>query len=277
MVQDVTCLHEYPVNVGIPQRSTLGPTIFLLCSNDLLDDVICNIPIYAGDRYCSVLSVIRHLICDNNLNWLLNLSLIYETLWTGVRTGLLISMLGKLNWFRLTSLITLVLLMWKWLGLFLRKNHFLRCWVWHSLLNWTGALKIISIAKTACKKIGTLICSMKFLSPEVALYLCKYTIHPCKEYCCQVWAGVPNCYLELLDKLQKRIFRTVGPSLAGSLEPLAHCRNVGSLSLFYRYFFGRCSSELAQLVPLPFSWGRTTQYSDRLHDFSVTISRCYKD
>ena len=94
---------------------------------------------------------------------------------------------------------------------------------------------------------------MKFLSPEVALYLCKYTIHPCKEYCCQVWAGAPNCYLELLDKLQKRIFRTVGPSLAGSLEPLAHCRNVGSLSLFYRYFFGRCSSELAQLVPLPFS------------------------
>ena len=59
----------------------------------------------------SILSVIRHLICDNNLNWLLNLNLIYETLWTGVRSGLLISMLGKLSWFRLTGLITLVLLM----------------------------------------------------------------------------------------------------------------------------------------------------------------------
>ena len=32
---------------------------------------------------------------------------------------------------------------------------------------------IISIAKTASKKTGALICSMKFLSPEVALYLCK--------------------------------------------------------------------------------------------------------
>ena len=51
----------------------------------------------------------------------------------------------------------------------------------------------------------------------------------------------------------------------------------GSLSLFYRYYFGRCSSEQAQLVPLPFSRGRSTHYSDRLHDFSVTISRCYKD
>ena len=95
------------------------------------------------------------------------------------------------------------------------------------------------------------------------------------EYCCHVWAGAPNCYLELLDKLQKRICRTVGPSLAASL--LAHRQNVASLSLFYRHYFGRCSSELAQLVPLPFSRGRSTHYSDKLHDFSVTTLRCYKD
>ena len=118
---------------------------------------------------------------------------------------------------------------------------------------------------------------MKFLSPEVALYLYRYTICPCMEYCCYVWAGAPNCPLELLDKLQKWIFRTVGPSLAASLEPLAHRPNVASISLFYRYYGGRCSSELAQLVPLPFSHGRSTRYSDRLHDFSVTIPRCYKD
>ena len=42
----------------------------------------------------------------------------------------------------------------------------------------------------------------------------------------------PSCYLELLDKLQKRICRTAGPSLAVSPEPLAHCRNVASLGLF---------------------------------------------
>ena len=57
------------------------------------------------------LGVIGRLICGNNLNWLLNLNLIYERLWTGVRSGLLISRLGKLSWFRLTSLITMVLLM----------------------------------------------------------------------------------------------------------------------------------------------------------------------
>ena len=144
-----------------------------------------------------------------------------------------------------------------------------------SKLDWGSY--IISIAKTASKKIGALIRFMKFLSPEVALYLYKSTISPYMEYCCQVWAGAPSCYLDLLDKLQKQICRIVGPSLAASPEPLAHRRNVVSLSLFYRYYFGRCSSELAQLVPPPFSRGRSTRYPDRLHDFSVTIPRCYKD
>ena len=59
----------------------------------------------------SILTVIRHLISGNNLNWLLNLDPIYETMWTGVRCGLLILLLGKLSWFCLTSLITMVLLM----------------------------------------------------------------------------------------------------------------------------------------------------------------------
>ena len=145
-----------------------------------------------------------------------------------------------------------------------------------SKLDWGSY--IVSIAKTASKKIGALIRSMKFLSPEfLALYLYKYTIRLCMEYCCHIRAGAPSCYLKLLDKLQKWICRTVGPSLAASLEPLAHRRNIASLSLFYRYYFGRCSSELAELVPLPVSRGRSARYSDRLYDFSVTIPRCYKD
>ena len=76
----------------------------------------------------SILSVIRHLIHGNNLNWLLNLNIIYETLWTGVRSDLMITMLENLSWFHLTSLMTMVLLTRMWMGLFLRKNHLLRCW-----------------------------------------------------------------------------------------------------------------------------------------------------
>ena len=59
-----------------------------------------------------------------------------------------------------------------------------------SKLDWRSY--IISIAKTASKKIGALIRSMKFISSEVALHLYESTIHPCMEYCCHVWAGNPS-------------------------------------------------------------------------------------
>ena len=49
VVLNGTSSQEYPVNVGVPQGSILGPTLFLLHINDLPDDVICEIAIYADD------------------------------------------------------------------------------------------------------------------------------------------------------------------------------------------------------------------------------------
>ena len=80
----------------------------------------------------------------------------------------------------------------------------------------------ISTAKTASKNIGALVCFMKFLCPEVFLYLYKYTLQHCMKYYCHVWAGTPSIYLKMLDKL-KWVYRTSGPSVAVSLEPLACC------------------------------------------------------
>ena len=96
------------------------------------------------------------------------------------------------------------------------------------------------------------------------------------ENCCHSWAGGPSWYVDMLDKLPKWIWRTVGSSFATSLEPLVQSQNVASLGLFYRYYFGRCSSKLAELVPLPYSWGGLTCYSNRLNDVTAAISWCYK-
>ena len=46
---------------------------------------------------------------------------------------------------------------------------------------------------------GLIRSSMKFLSPEVALYVSKSTIRPFMEYCCHVWVGTPSRYLKLLS------------------------------------------------------------------------------
>ena len=53
MVVDGKSSQEYPVIAGIPQGSILGPTLFLPCINDLPDDIICDIAIYADDTTCS--------------------------------------------------------------------------------------------------------------------------------------------------------------------------------------------------------------------------------
>ena len=275
VVLDGKSSQEYPVNAEVPQGSILGPTLFLLYINDLPDDVICDIAIYADDTnlYCrrdrasdlwQQLELASELesdlpdTVDWGKKWFVDFNAGKTQLVSFDRSNNNGSIDVKMGGSILEE-----------------KSSFKMLWLtFSSKLDWGSY--IISIAKTASKKIGALIRSMKFLSPEIALYLYKSTVCPCMEYCCHIWAGALSCYLDLLDKLQKRICRIVGPSLAASLEPLAHRQNVASLSLFYRYYFGRCSSELTQLVPLPFSRGRSTCYSDGLHDFSVTIPRCYK-
>ena len=276
MVLDGKLSQEYPVNDGVSQGSALGPALFLLYINDLPNDTICNIVIYTDDN--SVYSKCGQAFdlwqqvefaseLESDLRDTLDWGRKWPVDFNAGKTQLVLC-----DQFNNTGAIDV-----KMDGSVLEEKISLKILglTFSPKLDWGSY--IISIAKTAFKKIGALIRSVKFLSPEVALYLYKSTIRPCMEYCYHVWTGAPSCYLELLDKLQKRICTTVDPSFATSLEPLAHRQNVVSLSLFYRYYFGGCSSELAQLVPLPYSRGTCTRYADSLHDFSVTIPRCYKD
>ena len=253
MILDEKSSQEYPVNVAVPQGSIFGPTIFLICINDLPDNVICDIAIYVDDTNlyskCNQASDLESDLRDTvdwGKNWLVDFN---------HRSNNNGSIDVKMDGCVLEEKLS-----FKMLGL-----------TFTSKLDWGSY--ITSIAKTASTKIGFSIRSVKVLSREVALYLYKYTICPCMEYCYHDLAGPPSCYLELLDKLQKRICRIVGPSFTASLETLDRRRNVASLSLFDRYYFGSCSSELAQLVPFPFPRGSSTRYSDRLRDFSVTIPK----
>ena len=145
---------EYPVNAGVSQGSIFGSTLFPPYINDLPDDVICDIAIYVDDTtlYCK---------CDQASDLWQQLELASE-LESDLQEK---NNLAEKSLFKMTRL------------------------TFSSKLDWDSY--IISIAKTASKKIGALIHFMKFLSPEVALYLYKSTIHPCMEYCCHFWTSAP--------------------------------------------------------------------------------------
>ena len=154
--------------------------------------------------------------------------------------------------------------MWKCM-LFSTKNHLLRCWGRLSLLNWIGAY-IISIYKSASKKIGALICSLKFLSPEVALYLSKCTIQSCME-CCHVRAFACSCYLEMLDQLQKWICRILVLSLLPFMNPWWNLLKVRcyKMSLSIVSFLAQLHSKLSVYRMLSFHFN----YSFFLNRFPV--------
>ena len=73
-------------NSGVAQGSTLGTTLFLIYILDILM-MLSVILVSMLIILLSILSVIRQMICGNNLNCLLNVNLICKTLWTGRRSG----------------------------------------------------------------------------------------------------------------------------------------------------------------------------------------------
>ena len=166
MVLDGKSSQKYPVKAGVPQGSILGPALFLLYINDL-DDVICNIAICADDATF-------YSKCDQASDLWQQLELASElesdlrdTVDWG-RKWLVDSNAGKTQFVSLDQSNDSDAIDVKMNGCVLEEKSSFKILglTFSSKLDWGSY--IISIAKTASKKIGALIHSIKFLSPEVA-------------------------------------------------------------------------------------------------------------
>ena len=95
------------------------------------------------------------------------------------------------------------------------------------------------------------------------------------EYCSRICGVAPRSHgLVLLDRVQKRVVSLVGSGISAGLQALSHRRDVASLSLFYKYYYGKCPSEFADLAPPKLVTVRSTRFSEQMHRHIVNSPMC---
>ena len=98
----------------------------------------------------------------------------------------------------------------------------------------------------------------------------RLLLRPCLEYCSHIRGSSPYTSLDRVES--KAICLISDPSLTSTLDPLSLRHKVASLSLFYRYYFGHCSDELAACIPPPMARPRSTHQATFAHNYCVELS-----
>ena len=276
VVVDGTTSASFPVSSGVPQGSVLSPTLFLLFINDLLHATASDIHSFANDSnlhksssfQCQPSSNARsqsRLAMSSTINS--DLQSISE--W-GTRN------LVKFNTSK-TQLLTISLSNTpsNYPIIFedseipsLNSVNILGLQI-SSSLSWRD--HIVQIAKSASKKLGVLFRCKQYFNAAQLFKLYTGFIRPCLEYCSHIWGSSP--YTSLLDRIKSKAIRLIGdPSLTSTLDPLSLRRKVASLSLFYRYYFGHGSDELATCIPSPMARPHSTRQATFAHNHCVELS-----
>ena len=132
---------------------------------------------------------------------------------------------------------------------------------------------VVAIAKAASQKLGVLFRTKKLYTSQQLLTLYKALIRPSLEYCSHVWSSAPKHTLRPLDSIERRAIRLIGDhEWTKALDTLEHRRQVGDLTLFYRYFQGKCSADIANLIPPRATNSRNTPRTAASHPYVVQLS-----
>jgi hypothetical protein len=271
---------EFHLNAGVPQGSVLSPTLFLIFINDLLSLTRNKIHSFADD------STLSHsykfdrrpgsaAVYSSRLEMVesLNADLVGIERW------------GRENRVQFNAAKTQTCL-------FSHKIHQepIELRMSGAILEGSSSLDILGIhlndkliwrehvlgvVRNASRRLGFLRRCKRYFSSLNLADIYKAYIRPLLEYNSHLWIGAPPSTTLLVDRIQRRAIRLIGDSrITDKLDSLEHRRNVGALTLFYRYFHGRCSAEISSIMPPVRVHPRATRQAINAHPFAVDNSFC---
>ena len=125
---------------------------------------------------------------------------------------------------------------------------------------------VFNVSKEAAKCLGFLKRCKKYFTPsESALSMLPI---PKMEYNSHLWADASKSALAFVTRIQSQALKLIGDDrVVSSITSMGHRRNVSCI-LFYKYYFGKCSSGLSELIPPHQVFTRNTKLSDRSHAFT---------
>nr|CAI5857045.1 unnamed protein product [Callosobruchus analis] len=248
----------FPINAGVPQGSVLSPTLFLLYINELLE--ITSNPVYsfADDstlvscmepgkplhprrlHVCGTITPLRSTqISGRSLSGLVN-KVQFNVQKTQTTTLTRKSLVG-LPSVEMEGRPMVESPAVKLLGINISNNM-----SWHD--------HVVSIAKTASQKLGV-------------LFRCR------KLYAAAAVQGADPTIVGVLRNRENRAVRLIdAPNLTRDLDSLEHRRRVAALSLFYRFYHGRCSRELSQIITPKAVRKKYTREALCAHPYQVEVA-----
>lgn len=117
--------------------------------------------------------------------------------------------------------------------------------------------------------MALLYCTEHYFSKEYILHIYKSVIRRFIEYCCHILSASSAIHLDILHRIQRRIYNVIGQDLASPLELHTPRFNNSSRCFFYIYFHGDYSDELSSLVSGLHKFKSITRLADRSHYFIV--------
>ncbi len=267
------------INAGVPQGSILGPTLFLIFINDLLDSIKNQVHMFADDTTISAIipnqqdkkaQVNRNFQSDLHTmeewaeTWLVTFNAKKTQLLTISRKKVKeqnpsIKFVNE----NLTEVSNI-----KLLGINIT-----------STLDWNSHVN--KVAKHAGQRLGILRKAKKMLPNAALSTLYKTKIRSVMEYCGPIWQNASKCSLSKLDAIQKKVCRLLGKKQdcipEYNINSLQQRRNVSGLCQIHRMVTGVAPSTVIHLLPAFNEPNRISRYVSQSHHYQFQLKRSKSD